>query len=303
MSTTAPRPIDVTRKDGALVPRQRWLFDRLFEEGKDYTIEIHEPRSTRSHNHYFAAVHEAWKNLPEDLADQHPDSEHLRKWALIKTGWSIKHNVVCESNDKALEVAAVAGRLNESAVIVVQGKVVTIATARTQKTTGPQAMNREEFQKSKQDVLDYVASLIGVDSSTLSSHVSDSSGIAGDRTDTPAAGRPHAAQAAGVNQIVPASLLSDDWRDVYFQNLAGVRDKPCSLLTRHQDAIQMIGGQPNEFELAWMRRAWRLVRDRNEGDLKPDAYDAAVAELKATIVRCHGEPRCCLESLILRPPA
>jgi hypothetical protein len=47
-----PRPLDVIRKDGMLLPKQRWLFDRLFEEGKEYIIEIHEPRSTKSHNRF-----------------------------------------------------------------------------------------------------------------------------------------------------------------------------------------------------------------------------------------------------------
>jgi hypothetical protein len=279
---TEHRPLDVTRKDGALIPKQRWLFDRLFAEGQEYTIEIHEPRSNKSHAHFFAVVREAWKNLPEDAGRQHPDPEHLRKWALIKTGWSIKRNVVCETVDMAHQVAAVAGQLDESAVIVVQGTVVTIATARTQKTTGPGAMQREEFQKSKQDVLDYVASLIGVDSATLSSQVSNSSDAqhqASDRTDTPAANGPQPNLAAGVSHS-EASLLSDDWRDVYLQNLAGVRDQAASLLTRHTDAIQMLGGEPNEAELAWMRRAWRLVQKRNEGNLKRGEYEAEVEILK-----------------------
>ena len=281
------QPITYRRTNGVLVPKQRWLFDRLFVESQDYELEIHEPRSTKSHAHFFAVVREAWKNLPEQYGRRFIDAEHLRKFALIKTGWAISRNVVCETVEMAHQVAAVAGQLDESAVIVVQGTVVTIATARSQKITGPGAMKAEEFQKSKQDVIDYIASLIGVDPTTLSSQVSNSSDAQHqanvDRTDTPvtSGGPPPHAEVTGVSNFEEASLLSPDWRDVYVQNLAGLRDKAASLLTRHSDAMQMIGGQPNEQELAWMRRAYRLVHRRNENQLKRGEYDAEMEKLKA----------------------
>lgn len=278
---TEARPLDVTRKDGMLVPKQRWLFDRLFAEGQEYTIEIHEPRSDKSHRHYFAVIREAWKNLPEDLSAQHPSPEHLRKWSLIKLGYSIKRNIVCETTEQRDAIAAMAGQLDENAVVLTQGLVVTVFTAKTQKTTGPGAMNRDDFQKSKQDVIDYVASLIGVDPATLSSQVSNSSDAHqanSDRTDTPAGSGPQNTP-AGVSHS-EASLLSDDWRDVYIVSLAGIRDKAASLLTRHAEAMQMLGGEPNESELAWMRRAWRLVQHRNEGKLKRGEYEAELENLK-----------------------
>ena len=282
---TEQRPLEVTRKDGVLVPKQKWLFDRLFAEGDAYEIELHEPRSTKSHNHFFRAVHEAWKNLPDHIAERHPDSEHLRKFALIQTRWSVNRTIVCESAETAQAVAAAAGALNESALVVVDDKVVTIAVARSQKTSGPGAMNKEEFQQSKQAVLDYVASLIGVDSATLSSQVSNSSdgrSQASDRTDTPAAstGLPRpSGDAAGVPAHDEPSDLSDDWRDVYIQNLSGIRDKAASLLHRHSDAMQMFGGTPNERELAWMRLAWRLVHRRNESHLKRGEWEVQLEKL------------------------
>jgi hypothetical protein len=276
---TSPRPIDVTRKDGALVPRQKWLFDRLFEEGQSYTIEIHEPRSGSSHRHYFAAVHEAWRNLPEDVAKQHPDSEHLRKWSLIKTGWSIKRNVVCETVEQAHAIAALAGHLDESAVVVMQGKVVTIATARTQKTTGPEAMNREDFQKSKQDVLDYVASLIGVDASTLSSQVSDSSGQDPDtRTDAPAGEcDPPSDSLAGAN----LSSLRADWREVYIDHMTNPRAAAASVMTRDTDALKMMGGEPSASEREWMRQVATLTNKRGKGKVGHKQFWAQLNELKA----------------------
>lgn len=283
---TAPRPVDVVRKDGALVPKQQWLFDRLFTEGCEYSIEIHEPRSGKSHAHYFATVNEAWKNLPEHHGKRHPDSEHLRKWALIHTGWAIERTVACDSAPVAAAVAAAAASLDESAVIIVQGTIVTIATARSQKMHGPGAMSKEEFQKSKQDVLDYVAGLLGVDVSTLSSQVTNPSDAdqrdsqANRRTDAPAARGPQP-NAAGATYAEEASLLSQDWRATYFIAMTNVQDRAASLLTRHQQAIQMLGGTPNEAELAWMRAAWRLVRDRNEGRLKKGEWESRHERLLA----------------------
>jgi hypothetical protein len=275
------QPITYRCVAGTLIPKQRWLFDRTFVDGQEYELAIHEPRSTNSHNHYFAAVREAWKNLPEKLSKRYPDPEHLRKWSLIKCGWVIERTVVCGTEAVAAEVAALAARLDESAVVTIYGTTVIIGTARSQKTTGNDAMNKEEFQKSKQAVLEYIAGLIGVDVATLSAQVSNSSEGAArpDRTDTPAAESGPHPTAAGVTHS-EVSVLSDDWRDVYIQNLAGVRDKAASLLTRHTDAIQMIGGEPNAAELAWMRMAWRLVQKRNEDKLKRGEYDAELQKLK-----------------------
>ncbi len=289
---TAPRPIDVTRKDGVLVPRQKWLFDRLFEEGKTYQIELFEPRSTKSQAHYFAVVNEAWKNLPEQLSAQHPDSEHLRKFALIKTGWCNKRNIVCETVEQAYAVAALAGQLDESAVVVVQGTVVTVATAKSQKMHGPGAMGREDFQKSKQDVLDYVAGLIGVNSSTLSSQVPNSSGVPhegpdNDRTDAPAGDSgPQTRTPAGAHLIEEASLLSDDWRDVYITTLTGPTTRALSVMSRDTQALQMMGcppngnAAPNALEREWMRRVATLTVKRDRGKLKAADFEAEIAKLK-----------------------
>lgn len=302
---TAPRPIDVVRKEAmldngeviaVLVPKQRWLFDRMFQPDHDYTIEIHEPRSTRSHNHFFAAVHEAWKNLPDHLAEQHPDSEHLRKWALIKCGFSIKHNIVCENNEKALEVAAVAGRLNESAVIVVQGKVVTIATARTQKTTGPNCMNKEEFQQSKQAVLDYVAGLLGVDASTLSSQVSHSSDASTespsrDRTDTPAASGPQPSPAAGVTLSDKPSQLIEGWRDIYINVLTQSSNRAMLVASRDTMALRQIGGPPTELEREWMRRVATTVNRRDRGKINAKEFQTEIEALRSAPLSSlqHGD--------------
>jgi hypothetical protein len=105
----------------------------------------------------------------------------------------------------------------------------------------------------------------------------------GSRLDAPAGESPdpHPQSSAGATTYrEEASLLSPDWRAVYIQNLTGIRDKPASLHTRHAEAMQMIGGQPNEAELEWMRCVWRLVQRRNENKLGRGQYDQEIERLK-----------------------
>lgn len=121
------------------------------------------------------------------------------------------------------------------------------------------------------------------DSTAAGVTTSDSLGehhVANGRADAPAGKGPDNPHTAGANPS-EASLLSDDWRDTYLIALSGVRDKAASLLTRHAEAIQMIGGDPNEAELAWMRKAWRLVQRRNEAKLKRGEYEAELEKLKS----------------------
>jgi hypothetical protein len=77
--------------DGEVMRPARHYLPRCHKQyvvGEAYPMIPHEDRSTNSHNHFFAAVHEAWKNLPEKMTARFPTSEHLRKWALIKAGYA-----------------------------------------------------------------------------------------------------------------------------------------------------------------------------------------------------------------------
>ena len=91
---------------------------------------------------------------------------------------------------------------------------------------------------------------------------------------------PTAETAAGVHYPEEVSLLSPDWRHQYVVCLAVVRDQAASLLTRHSEAVQMVGGEPHAGELGWMRDVWRLVQKRNEGKLKRGEYDTEIGKLK-----------------------
>lgn len=132
--------------------------NRDFVGGEVYHLVQHEPRSASSHNHYFAALQQAWKNLPEMLADRFPSSDHLRKYALIRTGWHNSQSMTAGSHAAALRLASFVRPLDEFAVVDVSDCVVTLYTAKTQSMK----MGKKDFQLSKDDVLSYVAGLIGV---------------------------------------------------------------------------------------------------------------------------------------------
>lgn len=132
--------------------------DEQYTVGEVYAIDAQQPRSKASHSHYFACVHEAWKNLPETIASQFPDAETLRKYALIKTGYSDQWSYVCGNKTEARRLAAFLRPLEEFAVITATEATVTMYTARSQ---SGRAMGREEFQKSKDDVLNFLSELIG----------------------------------------------------------------------------------------------------------------------------------------------
>ena len=131
--------------------------------GEIVALIPHEERSIKSHNHFFVLVGEAWKNLPDHLASQFPTPDSLRKRALIRTGHCDAETFVCKFKTEAVRLAA-ALRSTPDAVVVIDGKVVTRLTAQSQSL---RAMGKETFQRSKDDVLGFLAEMIGVEPAQL----------------------------------------------------------------------------------------------------------------------------------------
>lgn len=140
------------------LPRFRAEADAHFVVGQRYRMIEHEDRSQRSHNHFFANVGEAWKNLDEQHLDRFPTPEHLRKAALIAKGHFDRTEFVASSKAEALRLAAFLRGLDEYAVIVVREAVVARLVA---KSMSRRAMGKE-FKQAKDDVLDYCAQILGV---------------------------------------------------------------------------------------------------------------------------------------------
>lgn len=153
--------------DGAMVPASPHWAKRAceqFKAGERYALVEHQERSSKSHAHYFAAVHEAWANLPEHLAERFPTAEHLRKYALIKTGYCNTSQLPCASKKAALDAAAFVRPTDEYSIVTVTGTIVTRYTARSQSY---RSMPHGEFQKSKDEVLSLISSMIGTSPSEL----------------------------------------------------------------------------------------------------------------------------------------
>lgn len=151
------------RFDGEhLVPATaRWKreVEKRLTVDAEYWADPQEPRSQASHNQYFAALNEAWMNLPEHQAEHFPTVEHLRKFALIKAGYCDSQSIACASRAEALRVAAFVRSTDDYAIVTVTEAVVTRYTAKSQ---SHRAMGKAVFQASKQAVLDVVSQLIGV---------------------------------------------------------------------------------------------------------------------------------------------
>lgn len=116
-------------------------------------------RSPNSHNHEFAWLTEAWRNLPENCADLYPSAEHLRKRALIAAGYYDEIITDVGSKAGALRVAAMLHAIDDFAVVSVRGPIVIRRTAKSQSR---RAMDKATFQASKTAVMEVVAQMLGV---------------------------------------------------------------------------------------------------------------------------------------------
>lgn len=161
-SYIAPQPF---RWSGdAMRPLRPRAADRAYVVGQEYWLVEEQRRSVTSHNHEFAWLAEAWRNLPEDIADLYPSPEHLRKRALIQGGFYTETIVDAGTSAAALRVAAFMRQKDEFAVVVVRGPVVVERVAKSQSR---RAMTPKEFQESKTALMEIVAGMIGVTPESL----------------------------------------------------------------------------------------------------------------------------------------
>lgn len=159
MSEAAPALFVWDAGRSVMVPVRRTVADKTYVDGEDYRLGVIEERSQNSHSHFFAALHDAWMNLPEDQAERWPTSEHLRKWALIKAGFADERSIVCASAAEAQRVAAFVKPMDGYALVTVFEACVRVYTAKSQSR---KAMGAKDFQASKTAVLEIISAMIGV---------------------------------------------------------------------------------------------------------------------------------------------
>lgn len=166
---TAP-PIMFSWDGETMTPASQFmarLADKHFVIGEAYRlIEDHE-RTTKTHNHYFASIAEAWRTLPEQLAEEYPTAEHLRKKALIRAGFADERSIVCASKAEAQRVAAFIKPMDHYAIVIVSEATVRVYTAQSQ---SKKAMGAKTFQESKRAVLDFIDGLLGVPAGSTKSN-------------------------------------------------------------------------------------------------------------------------------------
>lgn len=158
------RPLAFDWDGEAMKPLHPKLADKEYVVGERYMLAPYEQRSTASHNHEFAWLHEAWLNLPERYAERFPTAEHLRKYALIQAGYSDSQSHVCNSKAEALRLQAFLQPIDAFSIVTVNGTVVNRFTARSQSR---RAMGAREFQESKTKIMDVIAQMIGVEPEQL----------------------------------------------------------------------------------------------------------------------------------------
>ena len=143
--------------------------EKAFVPFETYNLEAREERSSAEHGHYFAAVAEAFDNLSEQNSERLRTPNHLRKWALIETGWFDEKVTDCGSQEIALRMAAFtrgleANHHQDYCEIIVRGPALVVRTAKSQ---SQKAMGKDVFRASKKDVLDLLADMVGVNRTLL----------------------------------------------------------------------------------------------------------------------------------------
>lgn len=151
-----------------MVPLDRFraLANRQFRAGQEYALVPHQGRSEKAHGLYFKCVQVVWQNLPEQWQrrtdsnrERFPTSTALRKWALVQEGFANEHVTVCDSNEVAMQVAALARTLDEFSIIRVSENIVTVWVAQSQ---DHHSMGHDDFQRSMDKVLSRLSQMLGI---------------------------------------------------------------------------------------------------------------------------------------------
>lgn len=129
-----------------------------FGVGEVAPLDVVNPRSKVSHDHFFAVVSDAHGTLPEALSERFPTADSLRHYALCKAGYCDVETFVGSSRAEALRLAAFIGAgARDGVQVVVNGATVTRLTPHSQSM---KAMDAKVFQESKAAVLEVIAGLL-----------------------------------------------------------------------------------------------------------------------------------------------
>ena len=135
------------------------LLDEQLVIGERYIVQIEAQRNWVAHRAYMATVGELYKNWPESAERQFESRDHLRHWALIRTGHCTRSEHVCETHAEAIRLAAALRSVVPYCEIAVARNLVLRLTAQSQKSL---AMGAKEFKQSCNDVIEFLCEYVGV---------------------------------------------------------------------------------------------------------------------------------------------
>ena len=129
--------------------------------GQSYIFELSEQRSAARHRAYMAFIGQCWASLPEELTRKHPSPDHLRKYALIVTGYCTTQDFVCQSRKEAERTAFALAAMDSDryAIISIHDCIVRVQRAESQSY---RAMGKQRFNESQEAVENYVGELLNV---------------------------------------------------------------------------------------------------------------------------------------------
>lgn len=147
----------------AMVPTKRYrrTATQQFHDGEEYPLTIVQARSRAAHNRYFAALHEAFVNVREDIAARWPTEEHFRAWLLIETKWCVEKEIDCVNERHAMLLAKHCRSESPFARIKITESPTTgkktLVFIWVPMSQDHSSMDKETFKKSSDDVLDLAA--------------------------------------------------------------------------------------------------------------------------------------------------
>lgn len=132
--------------------------------GDGEIVRLQEPldRTQQAEGFYFANLKEMWSSLPERFADEWwaEDSDALRAYALMKTGFANIEDFPCKTHAEAMRWAARLRPMIDYCIVEVRGNVVRRYTPKSQSR---KAMpGKATFHESTEKVLNFIADLINL---------------------------------------------------------------------------------------------------------------------------------------------
>lgn len=144
-----------------------------YQDAANYTLAPVEARSRAAHNRYFAALNDAFSNLPETISARWQNADHFRKWILIEVNEYREKDFTFEGRNAKQQADALAihfrvdgedyARVWVTQVGPEKWKVI----ARWAKSQDHQSMNKVDFKATSDKVVEYAENLLGTPRGTL----------------------------------------------------------------------------------------------------------------------------------------